>query len=119
MPVDPTLADQLKAAALFEAAEAPAVQTAWGEIAASSEIISPLAFRADAAAEATRQLALLQPVRSTDRHEINGLPNVAPGMVVTIISDDLDYAAGRAVIVRQVVSDRANNKTYLVVENRL
>jgi hypothetical protein len=119
MPVNPSLAEHLKSAALFESADSAPVLAAWGEIARTSDVISPLADRADAAAEAARQLALLDAPRATDRHEIPGLWPVAVGDVVNITSEDLNYSAGRNVIVVQVILDRPNDRTQLLVETRL
>lgn len=92
--VDAGLAEWLRAQALYATAggEAPA----WGDRALETELISPLAMRADAEAEAARQLAFLAGPLVLDQHVVDGLRADLIGRVVTLEGDTLDYQAGVA-----------------------
>jgi hypothetical protein len=114
-----SLAQHLKSAALFEAANSASVVGAWGDLARSSEIISPLHNRNDAAIEAARQLALLNSPVAEDSHIISGIQNVKVGEVIEVIGDGLDYVTARRCIVRRMELDYDRQQTRIIVERPL
>jgi hypothetical protein len=72
MPASTARAEYLKAAERFAVAENATMAARWGEEAFDSQQSSPLALEADAATEATRQLAQLAQVRARDVAVIAG-----------------------------------------------
>lgn len=116
--VDASLAEWLKAAALYAPATDAGVAAAWGVRAIETEIVSPFAERADAEAEAARQLAFLSGPLVLDRHVVDGQRRDLLGRTVAIDGDDLDYPAGvLAFVIR--VEELDGNLTALDVLRRL
>ena len=65
--VPSTVAEWLTGRAIYAQAEDGGLRASWGEVALESEVLSPIAAAADAAAEANRQLAFLgQPIAEED-----------------------------------------------------
>jgi hypothetical protein len=115
-PLAPTYVDWLKAVALYAPATDDA--TAWGDSAVETEIISPLAFRADALAEARRQLNILSGPFALDEHIVEGRLASLIGKTVALSGDRLGYEIAPTVFVIGV-AEQANNTTALTVIKRL
>jgi nucleotide-binding universal stress UspA family protein len=113
-------AEFLKAADRFAVAEDATITTRWGEDAADTKQPSILALKADADAEAARQLTDLARVRARDRVTVEGLHEDLEGRTVRIayagrigISGDADLLVIRARL------DRGRGLTELEGEVRL
>lgn len=77
-------AEWLKAQYRFAVAQAPAALALWGEDAADSSQPTALVQEADAAAEATRQLAQMAAVRGRDVAVLAGLHPGLEGLTVRL-----------------------------------
>ncbi|HYD12741.1 MAG TPA: hypothetical protein VEC11_07825 [Allosphingosinicella sp.] len=119
MPVDAGLVDWLKTGAKFEASTDAGIAAAWGADAAETEIVSPLALLADAAAEAVRQEAFLKGPLVIDRHVVRGLKAYLVGRPATITIDRLGYDAGVDVFVIGAEERDGVELTNLTVLRRL
>lgn len=117
--VDPGIADWLKSRALFAAAISAGIAAAWGEDAAETEIVSPFALKADAEAEAARQLAFLSGPLAIDTHVVHGLRADLFGSAVTIQADQYGYGAGVAVFVIGAEEAEDAEQTTLTVVRKL
>lgn len=96
MSVDPSFADWLRSPALVSVASAA---SSFGPLAQSSAITSPLAIKADADAEATRQIDFLGAPRVVDKLRIAGRRVDLIGKAVTLTTDHEGYRTGTAVFV--------------------
>ena len=83
--------------------------------AGETEILSPFALKADAEAEAARQLAFLSGPLAIDTHLVPGLRSDLFGQAVTIASSRLGYGAGRPAFVIGVEEADAADQTTLTV----
>lgn len=92
--VDPGYADWLRGTALIATETDATFATRWGERARETEIISALALKAGATAEAARQFAFLKGPNVIDRHVVPGQRRDLIGRVVTLRHASLGYAAG-------------------------
>lgn len=95
MTVDAGFADWLRAKAVYAQATDATVLATWGVDATESEIISPLALKDDALAEAARQIALWggRPV-VVDTHIVPGQRRDLYLRTVTLQIARLGYDAG-------------------------
>ena len=115
--VDSGYALWLRSPALY--ANAAAVLPAGLQASAiDSEIISPLATKAAAEAEAARQIAVLGGVLVEDRHVVAGARRDLIGKCITLQGDQLGYDAGVAVFVIDA-DEQEDNLTALHVLRRL
>lgn len=119
MPVDAAIVEWLKQGALFASATDAGVGAAWGADASETEIVSPLALEADAAAEATRQQAFLEGPLVVEVHDVPGLRSDLFGRPVTIVANRLGYDAGVVVFVIGVEEQERVERTRLTVLRRL
>ena len=115
--VNPSVADWLEADALYATATDPAAAD-WGDSATESEIISPLALKADALAEAARQLGFQGGPLTIDEHIVLGRQIALIGTAQTLTGDRLGYESGGAVFVIGAV-ENADGTTTLTVLRRL
>ena len=96
--VDPAYGQWLKSDALYLRARS-ATAAAWGDRGASTTAMSPFALRADAAAEADRQLAFLAGPLVRDRVLVAGARRDLVGRVIEVVGDRLGYQQARRVFV--------------------
>lgn len=108
-----SVADYLKATALFAAVATPSA-VAWGDRGVESEIISPLWDKAGAEAEGARQAAFLAGPLVEEVARVPGLRRDLMLKTVTISGDRLGYAAGATVFVIGF-SELETNETELIV----
>jgi hypothetical protein len=117
--VDPVFAQWLQDEGLWSLVEdAPAI-TRWAAGAVTSERMTSIAFKADADAEAARQLAFLKGPLVIDEHVIAGDWRRYRGQVITITGDKLGYDAGINVFVLAVTDDLATGLSTVTVIRRL
>jgi hypothetical protein len=119
MTFDATFVDWLKNRARFAEDFDSAVDSKWSERARGSEIVSCIAIKADAEAEANRQLSFLAGPLVVDRHRIKGRRDDLLGEPVTLGIDKLGYAAGEACFVIGVEEAETGDETYLTVVRTL
>lgn len=108
----------LKTDARYVGATIAGAKASWGDKAINSATISPLAFKADAQAEATRQAQFLAGPIARDSVVIKGYRKDLIGRLVTVFSDRLGYDAGPSAFVIGA-SENANGTTTLTVLKRL
>lgn len=97
--VPSTIAEWLTGRAIYAQAEDVALRASWGEVSLESEVLSPIAAAADAAAEADRQLAFLGQPIAEEVIEIEGELVGLLGSCQRIVCDRAGYADGPAVLV--------------------
>lgn len=119
MIVDPSIAQWLKSEALVASANDNLVQAAWGDLAATTEIMSPLAELADAQDEAARQLAFLGGPLAIDRLQVDGLRADLIGLPLDLTADRAGYEGGLRVFVIGVEELEGVDRTNLTVLRRL
>lgn len=117
--VDPAFAQWLKDDALFVSGTDAAFAARWGERAIETEIISPLATKPGADAEAARQFAFLAGPHVLDRHSVAGLWHSLIGQVVTLTIDRLGYDFGVACFVVDAQEKEGSEMTELLVLRQL
>lgn len=103
-----------------EATKASAVSApaaAWANDAATRDTISAFANKADADAEAARQIAFLEGPRVTDILSVAGQRHDLIGRPVTLRSAGMGYDAGVTVFV--LSAEEADGRTNLTVIRRL
>lgn len=114
--VDPVFAQWLMADCQWSlSADAP-TQARWGATAQTRERKTTIATKADAEAEAARQLAFMGQPMALDVHLLKGRWEPFRGQVITITLDQLDYDAGVDVFVlgaEDVLSDGTSRVTVL------
>lgn len=116
---DPLFAQWLQADALFVVREDATVNTRWGETAKTSERITNIALKADAEAEADRQIAFLHGPLVSEEHQLKGEWASYIGRVITLTVDELGYNAGLDVFVTGVEDNRAAGTSTVTVLRRL
>lgn len=92
--VDPDFAEWLASEENAAVASDPAAETKWGTLAIDTAIASALALKADAVAEAARQLAFRPGPIAIETLRVPGLQVGMIGKVVTLTADKGGYAAG-------------------------
>jgi len=91
----------------------------WGDTALDSSVVSPLAFKADAQAEAAYQASFLAGPLARDIVLISGLRKDLIGRLVTIHGDRLGYENGADVFVIGAAEGDTVRVTTLTVLKRL
>lgn len=109
-----TLAEWLRSPELVELVENSGILAAWGDLAADSEGSSPLALRADAAAEAARQLAFLGLPLAEEAIEVIGEQSALVGEALRISAGVPEYASAPQVFVI-AADEREGGVTLLTV----
>lgn len=109
----------LKADARTAGATVFGAQAIWGDDALDSRVVSPLAFQADAQAEATAQAQFLAGPLARDRIVVPGLRCDLIGRLVTIFGDRLGYESGADVFVIGAAESDSVQVTTLTVLKRL
>lgn len=117
--VDPIFAQWLQASALWHVETDAAEETKWGELAAVTERLSPLALKADAVAEAVRQLDFLSGPIAADVHLLTGEWRAYIGQVITLTIDKLGYDAGADVFVIGAEDNLATGLSNVTVLRQL
>lgn len=119
--VDPLYAQWLMAEALWQSSSDDAVVARWGSTAQTTTRTTTIATRADAAAEAARQLAFLggNGPLVVDEHQVEGAWCQYLGRIVTLTIAQLGYDAGLDVFVIGAEDNAATGLSTLTVIRRL
>lgn len=99
MAVDAALASWLQGQYRYAVATSDPVGAAWGDLALTSEIGTPLLTKADALVEAARQHGFLLQPTAIETVELPGLRNDLVGRLIEFHADDGGYATGQRVFV--------------------
>jgi hypothetical protein len=119
MAVDAALASWLQAQYRYAGTTSDPVGAAWGDLAVTSEIGTPLHFKADAVAEAARQHNFVLNPMVIDQVEVPGLRIDLVGKRMTFYADDGGYAAGVRVFVLAAEEQSEVEATTLTILRRL
>jgi hypothetical protein len=119
MSVDQGFARWLREGAYFAEASDAQVAGMFAQLARVSEIVSTLALKAGAEAEAARQLAFLKWPLAIDTHLVPGLRADLIGQPVAIRGDRLGYDAAPTVFVIGVAEQDGTDQTLLTVLRKL
>jgi len=115
--VDPGYAAWLKTTARNVGATIAGSTATWGDAAVDSTVVSPLAFKADAQAEATYQAQFLAGPLARDTAVVPGLRRDLIGRPVTLFGDRLGYEDGAVVfVVGATEAERARTTTLTVIK---
>lgn len=117
--VDPVFAQWLQDEGLWLVQQDAVLAARWGNLALTSERMTTIATKADAAAEATRQLAFLGPVAAIEEHLLVGEWAAWRGQVITLKIKQLGYDAGIDVFVLGAEDDRSAGTSRVTVLRRL
>lgn len=117
--VDPIFAQWLQDEGLWALAEDAGAVLKWATTAATAERMTSIAFKADAEAEAGRQLAFMGGPLVIDVHSLKGEWRKYRGQVITITGDKLGYDAGVNVFVLGVTDSLATGLSSVTVLRRL
>lgn len=117
--VDPVFAQWLQSAGLWHVQANSELAARWGDAALTTERMTTIASKADAEAEAVRQLSFLGPPAVIDEHLLAGEWAAYLGQVITLTGDQLGYELGVEVFVIGVEDDRAVGTSRVSVIRRL
>lgn len=117
--VDPLFAQWLMADGLWDVTDDAALKARWGDKALTTSRMTTIATKADADAEAARQLAFLGPVAAIDVHLLKGSWRQYRGQVITLTNDRLGYQAGVDVFVLGADDELAKGLSRVTVLRRL
>ncbi len=117
--VDPVYAQWLMADCLWALATDAAGDARWGSTGMVKVRQTRLATRADAEAEAARQLAFMGGPLAIDSHLLTGTWAAFRGRVITITGNRLGYQDGKDVFVLGAEDDRAAGTSRVTVLVRL
>lgn len=117
--VDPIYAQWLQADGLWLVQDDATLKTRWGARAQTSQRMTTIATKADAIAEAARQLAFMGGPLVIDEHTLSGEWGDYVGRVITITGNRLGYNAGVAVFVIGAEDNRATGLSNVTVIRRL
>ena len=117
--VDPIFAQWLQSEGLWQLSEDVVLVARWGDKALTTERMTTIALKADATAEAARQLAFLGPVCAIDEHLLVGEWRGYRGQVITLKIAQLGYDAGADVMLLGAQDDRASGLSRVIVLRRL
>lgn len=109
----------LKSPARYVGATVSGAAATWGTRAEDSSVITPLAYKADAQAEALNQLAILAGPLARDKIVVDGLHSDKVGLAVTITGDRAGYENGAVVIIVGAQESENVRTTTLTVIKRL
>lgn len=117
--IDPVYAQWLQSDGRWLTAEDGALRAIWGDTALTTQRMTTIATKADAEAEAARQLAFLGPVAVIDEHLLPGAWQQYRGQVITLTINQLGYAQGADVFVIKADDDEATGLSRVTVLRRL
>lgn len=119
--IDPLYAQWLMSDGYRQVSTDDVLTARWGNRAQSTERLTTIANRSDAAAEAARQIAFLGGggVLVTEEHSLLGEWASQLGRVVTLTIDRLGYDAGLDVFVIGVEDNRASGTSTVTVLRRM
>lgn len=119
MAVEADFRAWLQSACLFAEISSNDLVLAWGDLAAVGESVSALATKADAEAEATRQISLFGAPMVVEILQVNGLRIDLFAKPVTLTASRAGYAAGATVFVIGAKELDGVERTNLTVLRKL
>ncbi|SCW56323.1 hypothetical protein SAMN02927924_01380 [Sphingobium faniae] len=119
MNVDADFRAWLQSPNLIAVASSAALETAWGELAAVAESVSALANKADADAEAARQINLFGAPMVVEVLQVDGLRIDLFARPVTLTAARAGYTAGATVFVLGAKELDQVERTNLTVLRKL
>lgn len=119
MSVDAEFASWLGSACLNAIASSSSLEAAWGKLAAVGESVSALAYKADADAEAARQLDLFGTPMVVEILQVNGLRVDLVCKPVTLKASRAGYVNGATVFVLGAKEVDKVERTNLTVLRKL
>lgn len=117
--IDPVYAQWLQDIGLWHVSTDATLSARWGDKAMTTERMTTLALKADAIAEAARQIAFLGGPLVDDEHLLKGEWSAYLGQVITITGTGLGYEAGIDCFVIDVQDDRSAGTSTVRVLRRL
>lgn len=117
--VDPVYAQWLMSEALWQVGVDATLQARWGDRAQSNQRMTTIATKADATAEAARQIAFLGGPLAIEEHVLSGEWAARLGQVITLTIGRLGYDAGVDVFVIGAEDDRSAGTSRVTVVRRL
>ncbi|MGE4321761.1 MAG: hypothetical protein AB7E60_01875 [Sphingobium sp.] len=119
MNVDAEFGAWLRSACLIAVSSSSALEAAWGDLAAVGDLVSPLANKADAQAEAARQITLFGVPMVIEILQVAGLRVDLVGRPVTLTASRAGYAGSLTVFVLGAREVDGVERTNLTVLRRL
>ncbi|MBN8844786.1 MAG: hypothetical protein J0H88_16215 [Sphingomonadales bacterium] len=117
--VDPDFAEWLASEEISALATDAAIEAKWGSIAIDTLISSPLALKADAVAEAARQLAFRPGPIAVEKLSVPGKHIGMMGRVLNLTANVAGYEAGVDVFILTADETEQPGRTVFVVLRRL
>lgn len=117
--VDPVFAQWLQADGLWLVQDETTLKARWGDRALTTQRMTTIATKADAIAEANRQLAFMGGPLAIEEHMMTGEWGDYVGQVITITGTRLGYDAGVNVFVIGAEDNRATGLSNVTVIRRL
>lgn len=117
--VDPVYAQWLQSDGLWLVQDDATLTARWGNRALTTQRMTTIANKADAVAEATRQLAFMGGPHVIDEHILSGEWGDYVGRVITLTGSKLGYDAGVEVFVIGAEDNRATGLSTVTVIRRL
>lgn len=117
--VDPVFAQWLQDDGLWHVEADATLAARWGARARTSERMTTIAIKADAQAEAVRQIAFMGGPLVIDEHLLPGQWAAFIGQVITVTTAKLGYQAGVDVFVIAVQDERSTGLSRVTVIRRL
>lgn len=119
MAVDPALASWLQSEYRYAGTVSDPVGAAWGDLAVTGEIGTPILNKADAVAEAGRQHNFMLKPMVTETVEVPGLRIDLVGKPMDFYADGGGYAGGQRVFVLEAQEQAETETTVLTILRRL
>lgn len=116
--IDPVFAQWLQGDGLWQVSVDAALQARWGVTAQTSERMTTIATKADAEAEAARQIDFLGGPLFIDRATVAGEWSGYIGRVITLTIDKLGYDAGEDVFLIGAQDERAAGTSQITIIRR-
>lgn len=116
--IDGSVAEWLRGEGLIAQADNAAIAAAWGDLAADGLVSSPLASRADASAEASRQAAFFASPLTEETILVAGRQSTLVGQSRRIVADAEGYREGAPVFII-AAEEQDGGMTRLTVLRRL
>lgn len=117
--VDPIYAQWLQSEGLWAVTDDAVLKARWGDTGLTTQRMTTIALKADADAEAARQLAFMGPPAAIEEHLLVGQWAHLRGQVITLTINQLGYDAGLDVFLLGAEDDRATGTSRVTVLRRL
>lgn len=116
--IDPVFAQWLQGDGLWQVSVDAALHARWGVTAQTSERMTTIASKAEAEAEAARQIGFLGGPLFIDHATVPGEWSAYIGLVITVTIDKLGYDAGEDVFLIGAQDNRAAGTAEITIIRR-